>query len=251
MLSTTKRRVIKIGAVLFWLLLWLLASLLIGEELFLPSPIKVLKTLFSLVFESSFWASIFFSLKRVAIGFLLSLLIAICLAILSYRYKWFEFLIEPMIKTIKATPVASIVILILVWISSRNLSVIVAMLIVLPVIYTNVLEGLHATDKNLLEMAKMYKIKPMKKAMHIYLPSLAPYYLSGLKIALGLSWKSAIAAEVIGLPDGSIGDRLYEAKVYFSTPDLFAWTLVIIVLAVVFERVCLRVSERLVERVSG
>lgn len=248
--STSKKEYIRLGAIVFWLLVWQIASLLIGEELFLPSPVKVIVTLFSLLVEKVFWSSILFSLERVALGFILSLAIAIAFALLSYRYKWFELLIEPMIKTIKATPVASIVILILVWISSRNLSVIISMLIVLPVIYTNVLEGLRATDKSLLEMANVYRIPLMKRARHIYLPSVAPYYLSSLKIALGLSWKSAIAAEVIGMPDGSIGERLYEAKVYLSTPDLFAWTLVIIALAVVFERIMLRFSERMIERVA-
>lgn len=250
MLSTSKKELIRLGAIAFWLLVWLIASLLIGEELFLPSPIKVIQTFVHLLSEKLFWSSILFSLERVAIGFILSLVMALFFALLSYRYKWFELLIEPMIKTIKATPVASIVILILVWISSRNLSVIISMLIVLPVIYTNVLEGLRATDKSLLEMADVYRIKMLKRARHIYLPSVAPYYLSGMKIALGLSWKSAIAAEVIGMPDGSIGERLYEAKVYLSTPDLFAWTLVIIVLAIVFERIMLRLSEFIIERVA-
>lgn len=237
------------GAIIFWLLLWQIASLLIGEELFLPSPLRVLATLFTLLGEKGFWASIAFSLERVALGFILSLALAVVGAIISCRFIWFEILIDPMMKTIKATPVASIVILILVWISSRNLSVIISMLIVLPVIYTNVLEGLKSTDRSLLEMADNYRVRFSKRARYIYVPSVAPYFLSGMKIALGLSWKSAIAAEVIGMPDGSIGERLYEAKVYLSTPSLFAWTLVIIALAALFERLVLTLAERAVERV--
>lgn len=247
MLSTSKERVIRFGAILFWLLVWHIASLVVAEELFLPSPYSVVLRLFELLLETSFWSSVLFSLERVALGFVTSLLLSVVLAILSYRHRWFELLVEPLMKTIKATPVASIVILILVWVNSRNLSVIISMLIVLPVIYTNVLEGLKESDENLLEMASMYKVRGLKKARYIYLPKVAPYYLSGLKIALGLSWKSAIAAEVIGMPDGSIGERLYEAKVYLSTPDLFAWTVVIIFLAVLFEKAFLMISKKAIE----
>lgn len=233
-----------------WLLIWQIASLQIGEELFLPSPVKVVITLAHLIMEGSFWASIAFSLARVAMGFFFSLTAAVILASLASKWELLRVFLDPAVKTIKATPVASIVILILVWISSRNLSVVVSALIVFPVIYTNVLEGILNTDPLLLEMSANYKVSGIKRIRYIYLPSVAPYFQSAVAIAFGLCWKSAVAAEVIGLPDGSIGERLYEAKVYLSTPDLFAWTLVIIFLAAIFEKVLLKVVKLLVRRIT-
>ena len=229
---------------MFWLLVWEIASLAIGEELFLPSPSSVVFRLVSLIPEAEFWTSILFTLERILVGFLLALLSASVASGLSYRFRIVEILLDPAIRIIRATPVASIVILVLVWVRSRNLSVVISFLMVFPIIYTNVLEGLKSTDKDLLEAAAVYRIKGLKKLRYIYIPSLSSYIQSAISISLGLAWKSGIAAEVIGLPDGSIGERVYEAKIYLSTPDLFAWTIVIIILAFLFEHFFLFVSGR-------
>ena len=232
---------------MFWLLVWEIASLAIGEELFLPSPSSVVFRLVSLIPEAEFWTSILFTLERILVGFLLALLSASVASGLSYRFRIVEILLDPAIRIIRATPVASIVILVLVWVRSRNLSVVISFLMVFPIIYTNVLEGLKSTDKDLLEAAAVYRIKGLKKLRYIYIPSLSSYIQSAISISLGLAWKSGIAAEVIGLPDGSIGERVYEAKIYLSTPDLFAWTIVIIILAFLFEHFFLFVSGRLLK----
>lgn len=237
----------KAGAIVFWLLVWEIASLAIGEELFLPSPSSVMFRLVSLIPEAEFWTSILFTLERILIGFLLALLSASVASGLSYRFRIVEILLDPAIRIIRATPVASIVILVLVWVRSRNLSVVISFLMVFPIIYTNILEGLKSTDKDLLEAAAVYRIKGLKKLRYIYIPSLSFYIQSAISISLGLAWKSGIAAEVIGLPDGSIGERVYEAKIYLSTPDLFAWTIVIIILAFLFEHFFLFVSGRLLK----
>ena len=127
----------------------------------------------------------------------------------------------------------------------------ISFLMVFPVVYTNILEGLVSTDKDLIEAAGVYRITRLKRIRYIYLPSLSPYIQSAISTSLGLAWKSGIAAEVIGLPDGSIGERVYEAKIYLSTPDLFAWTVVIIILAFLFERFFLFVSSSLLRRAES
>lgn len=253
MMTSTIRenKLFKAGGVVFWLIIWEGASLLINEELFLPSPVRVAVRLFQLLPEASFWSAVFFTLFRILLGFLLSVLTASILASLSYRFPLVSILSSPLVKTVRATPVASIVILVLVWVHSRNLSVVISFLMVFPVVYTNILEGLVSTDKNLIEAAGVYRITRLKRIRYIYLPSLSPYIQSAISTSLGLAWKSGIAAEVIGLPDGSIGERVYEAKIYLSTPDLFAWTVVIIILAFLFERFFLFVSSSLLRRAES
>ena len=252
MTSTIREnKLFKAGGVVFWLIIWEGASLLINEELFLPSPVRVAVRLFQLLPEASFWSAVFFTLFRILLGFLLSVLTASILASLSYRFPLVSILSSPLVKTVRATPVASIVILVLVWVHSRNLSVVISFLMVFPVVYTNILEGLVSTDKDLIEAAGVYRITRLKRIRYIYLPSLSPYIQSAISTSLGLAWKSGIAAEVIGLPDGSIGERVYEAKIYLSTPDLFAWTVVIIILAFLFERFFLFVSSSLLRRAES
>ena len=155
-----------------------------------------------------------------------------------------EVLMEPLIMVIKATPVASFIILCLIWIPSRNLSVFISFLMVFPVVYTNILEGIRQTDKQLLEMADSFGAGVGKKLQFIYLSQVMPYAVTACKLGLGLCWKAGIAAEVIGIPAGSIGEKLYKAKVYLETPDLFAWTIVIIAVSVGFEKIFMFVLRR-------
>ena len=105
--------------------------------------------------------------------------------------------------------------------------------------------GLQSTDPKLLEMAVVFRMPVWRKIRFIYLPALVPYLVSGCRIALGMSWKSGAAAEVIGLPEHSIGEHLYMAKIYLETADLFAWTLVIILVSAVFEQIVLFLISRL------
>ena len=145
-----------------------------------------------------------------------------------------------------STPVASFIILCLIWIPSKNLSVFISFLMVLPVIYTNILEGIRQTDSKILEMAKVFQVNPERRIRYIYVSQVLPYFLSACRLSLGMCWKAGVAAEVIGVPSGSIGEKLYNAKIYLNTPDLFAWTIVIIVISFVFEKCFLGIVSRVV-----
>ena len=165
--------------------------------------------------------------------------LGIFLAVLAYWSKTVEILTAPVIAVVKSTPVASFIILCLIWIPSKNLSVFISFLMVFPVVYTNLLEGLRQTDKQLLEMADSFGAGLGKKVEFVYLSQVMPYAATACKLGLGLCWKAGIAAEVIGIPTGSIGEKLYKSKVYLETPDLFAWTIVIIFVSMTFEKIFL------------
>ena len=201
------------------------------------SPVSVIKRLTELIVMGDFWKSVVFSFVRIILGFSLALILGTVLAALSSAFFAVEMLMEPLIMVIKATPVASFIILCLIWIPSRNLSVFISFLMVFPVVYTNILEGIRQTDKQLLEMADSFGAGVGKKLQFIYLSQVMPYAVTACKLGLGLCWKAGIAAEVIGIPAGSIGEKLYKAKVYLETPDLFAWTIVIIAVSVGFEKI--------------
>lgn len=232
-----KKVLIKLLVLCFWLLVWEIGSRLINQELFLPSPRSVLITAYKLSKTSEFWFSIINSFVRIAIGFFMGLVAGILLAIFSYKIKLIYELISPLMRIIKSTPVASFIILALVWISSDNLSILISFLMVLPVSFSNMLYGLQSTDVKLLEMAKVFELSRWKRIRAIYLPTVLPFVISAMSIGLGFSFKSGIAAEVIGRPSNSIGLNLYEAKLYLMIKELFAWTLVIILLSVLFEKI--------------
>ena len=227
---------IRILAVLFWIAVWQIASMWLGQEILLASPVSVIRRLFELIFTGDFWHSAGFSFGRIVLGFSMALILGILLAVLAFLSRTVEILVNPVLTAVKSTPVASFIILCLIWIPSRNLSVFISFLMVLPVIYTNILEGIRQTDRQILEMAKVFQVSMGRQIRYIYVSQILPYFVSACRLSLGMCWKAGVAAEVIGVPKGSIGEKLYNAKIYLETPDLFAWTIVIIVISVVFEK---------------
>jgi NitT/TauT family transport system permease protein len=245
--SKTKNTLTRIGSVLFWLLVWEVAARAIGEEIILVSPVRVITNLSHMVVTASFWSAVGFSFLRIAGGFFLATILGTILASLAYVATPVRILLSPLMKAIKAIPVASFIILVLLWVPSRNLSICISFLMVFPIIYTNVLEGLDATSAELIEMADLFRIPPAKRITSIYLSQVMPFFRSACSLGLGLAWKSGIAAEVIGIPVGSMGENLYQAKVFLDTPDLFSWTLVIVLVSVLFEHVVLALIDRAVQ----
>ena len=246
---------IRLWAVAFWLLVWQGASMALAAayphgELLLCSPLAALARLGELAVTASFWQTVGRSCLRIFGGFLASCLLAAALAALSARFRPVRELLAPVVAVIKAVPVVSFIILALVWLNARSLPLFISGLMVFPPVYLNVLAGIGAADRQLLEMARVFRVPLGRRLRAIYLPAVLPYFRAAASVALGLCWKAGAAAEVIALSAGTIGERLYTAKVYFQTPDLFAWTAVIVAVSALFERLFLRLVDRAAERMG-
>ena len=246
-----KKRLVTVACVLFWLAVWQAGAMLLGQELLLVSPVRAVGRLLELIPTEGFLRSVAFSSGRILGGFGLGLVCGTLLALLAWKAGFVRTLLSPLVAAVKAVPVASITVLALVWVSSRNLSVLVTFLIALPVVYSNMLESLGSLDPKLTEMAELYHVSGWKRFAGVYLSQLLPGFRSAAKLAIGLSWKSGAAAEVIGIPSGSIGEKLYEAKVYLETADLFAWTIAVVILSWLSERLFLFIVGLAVRGVSG
>ena len=239
------------GAVLFWLAVWQAAAMAIGQEVFLVSPVQALRCLLRLLPQADFWHRVGFSAGRILLGFGLGVVCSAALAVAAEICPAAEILIAPVLQLVKATPVASFIILALVWVSGQSLSILISFLMVLPVLYSAVRTGIESADVQLLEMAQAFRLSLARRVKAIWLPAILPAFRQGCSVALGICWKSGVAAEVIGLPDGSTGDALYRAKITLSTGELFAWTFVIILLSAGFEKLFLALLDKAVARVLG
>lgn len=234
----------KVLSIVLALLVWQAAASLVGMEFLLASPLKVAARLITICREADFLPRIAFSLLRISLGFGIAFLAGLILAIAAGRYRLIDYLLWPYIVTFKSVPVASFIILCLIWFSFRQLTVFITFLIAFPVIYSNVLQGIHSTDAKLTEMAKLFRVPWHRRLLYLYLPAIKPFLLSACAVSVGMAWKAGVAAEVIGVVDGSIGEMLYESKVYFMTADLFAWTILIILLSIVLEKAFLFLLKR-------
>lgn len=248
---TDKKSIRTVLVLIFWLTVWQLAAWTIGQEIILVSPLKVIKILFYQVQEAAFWSTVAYSSVRVVGGFFLAIIAGVLLSVISAISGTARALLEPFFSVVKSIPVVSFIILVLIWVGNKKLSVVISFLMVLPILYTNMLQGILETDQKLLEMAKVFRMSYPKKLYSIYVPEVLPYFSAGCKLGLGLCWKSGIAAEIIGLPSGSIGEQLYNAKIFLSTGELFSWTLVIILISFLFERLFFLLLRYVERRLKG
>lgn len=230
-----KNRKVKYLAVLFYFALYEIISILIGKSLLLPPIGEILRAFIFLSGEKIFWINVSFSLIRIFSGFVIAVFAGIILAMISYFTRFGYDFLKPLLTVIRATPVASFIILTLLWIKSGYVPVFISFLMVLPVVWGNIYEGLENTDIKLLQMAEIFGLGKWKKIKYIYANQCAPFFKTACITGLGFAWKSGIAAEVICMPKFSIGRRLYESKVYLETPQLFAWTLTVILLSIIAE----------------
>lgn len=230
--------------ILAWIAVWHIGARVVDNRILLVTPGQVVRELASMLGEIEFYKTVGLSLLRIGGGFLAGFAAAVILASLSSGHRLLEEALSPVMTLLKAIPVASFVVLLLIWWGSSFLAVAICFVVVLPNIYINTLEGLKNTDRQLLEMAQVFRVSARNRFFYIYRPAIAPFLYGSMKISLGMCWKSGVAAEVIGTPDHSIGEGLYLSKIYLDTAGVLAWTTVVILLSVFFEKCILWLAHR-------
>lgn len=227
----------------FWLGAWQLGAFLVeravdgrGNELLLPYPASVLAALLELLPTGSFWATVGATLLRVAVGLAAGIALGALLAGATCSWVWLDRLLSPVIRIVRATPVASFILLVLLWTGRNTVPAVISALMVLPVVWENLVRGIQAADPQLLELARAYRFSRWKTLRLILLPSLRPYFLSAVTTSTGLAWKSGVAAEAICWPRPGMGTQIYNTKLYLEIPSLFAWTAVVVALSLLLER---------------
>ncbi|NLN81673.1 MAG: ABC transporter permease subunit [Clostridiales bacterium] len=235
----------------FWLAVWQFISMIVAQELLVPAPLVVLKALTRLAGTAEFWQSAGLSLIRIVSGFIGGIIFGSISAVLTTRFRLADMLISPMLRIIRATPVASFIILALVWIKTGRLPAFISFLMVVPVVWSNVEKGIRQTDIKLLEMAKVFRLGRLKTLVSIRIPSVMPYFMAACTTGMGLAWKSGIAAEVISRPDLSIGKQLQNAKIYLETPEVFALTITVVLLSIMLEKILIVTASRFGRRFNA
>lgn len=230
----------KAAIALLWIGLWAAVAAWIGQTLLLPSPLQTGRALISLLAQSTFWKAVGLSVLRILIGFLLGIAVGALLAVITCRFLWWRDFFAPFLSVIKATPVASFIMLALVWIRTGGVPVFATFLVVLPIVWANISAGIQAAHPDLLEMARAFRMPWTGLARHIYWPAVRPYFRAAVMTGMGMAWKAGVAAEVIATPRLSLGGHLYSAKIYLDTPSLFATTAVVILLSILLEKLAIR-----------
>ena len=238
-------------AILFWVAIWFILAKCVGLEVLLPSPKSTAFALFDLIQTKEFWVICLHSVARISAGLILGALTAVILASLSSVSKIFHALFAPLLAVIKSTPIASFIILALLWIGRDNVPAFITYLIVLPIVWGAVYDSIINVDKRYKEIGQVFGFSKIQKLVHIYVPSVFSSFMASLGTSVGMAWKAGVAAEVLCTPKYSIGTELFESKKYIETADLFAWTAVVIILSVIITRLLVYLCNVAAERSCG
>lgn len=229
---------------LFWLIIWQAAAMAVGKEILLPSPVVTFRHLIELFSTWDFIKACFISLVRIMLGFLAGFAVGGILAVACHFVPFLDTLFLPFKASVKATPVASFIIIAYMWLTKSEIPGFIASLIVIPIVWSNLSAGLACVDKKLLEVGKIFRFSPAYFVKYIYFPAVKPYLNSSAVAGIGLAWKSGIAAEVLVVARDGIGGKLYESKIYYESADLFAITAVVIVISLVIEKLFAKVGKK-------
>lgn len=235
----------------FWIVIWELISAWVDRDILVSSPMDVAKRFIELLQSPEFYIIVWASICRILTGFVIAVILGIVLGVCSVKIPFMEALISPLLTIIKATPVASFIILTLVWLDKESIPSFISFLMVFPIIHSNVSAGLKNTPKEWIEMTRIYHFRFYHKITKLYIPSILPYFMAAFKTSLALAWKAGVAAEVLCFPKYSIGKELYEAKTYLETIDIFTWTITIILLSLCIEKVLVWIMKKLVNKKTG
>ena len=224
-------------AIAFWLLVWEAASFIISDnlKLFLPSPLLVLKAIIRLVSTRAYIYSVFLTLLRIFCGFICGAAGGIILGILTSNIKFFDIIISPAMRIIRAVPVVSFIILAYLFINVDYLPVFICFLMVMPLVWQTVHDKIKNFDRNLNDMCAVFKISEFKKLFLVKIPSVADDIISTMVSGIGLAWKSGVAAEVICTPQISLGRNIYRAKGNINYDEVYALTITVVILSLLIE----------------
>jgi len=240
MIPHPRPKVNGLPALFFWTVVWYLAAVAMDNPLLLPSPLQVLRCLGKLMLTAGFWQTVAVSIGRILLGIVCAVALGCVLAVVTTSFRLPEVLIAPAMTAMQATPVASFTILVLIWIDRDYVPVLICGMMVLPVVWNSVSTGIRVTDPQLLEMARVYRLSWLQTLRRIWVPSVMPFFRAACSSSIGLGWKAGIAAEVLTVPKHSIGRMIADSKLYLMTEELFASTLVVIVLSLLLQKLMLR-----------
>ncbi|MCX5780155.1 MAG: ABC transporter permease subunit [Firmicutes bacterium] len=243
--STTRNRLLTLASILVLLLVWKLLAVFWHQEIIMPSPELTLIKLWMVINSVNFWPAVGATLARGLIGFAISCVLGVILGFAAGFSAPVFWLFQPWVTVIRTTPVMSVVILAIIWFRSDIVPIFVTFLMIFPIIYGNVVAGIKNVDRQLLEMAYMYRVKSRRIIFELYFPSILPYLLAGASNAMGITWKVIIAAEILSQPVYAIGTNLMIAKIYLETGQVLAWTVVAILISFVFEYLINALENRL------
>ncbi len=220
-----------IYAIVAIIVIYVALSLIIQKEYILPNFYDILLSLKNIIFSKSFLIIVFTTIYRTLIGLIISFIVAIVLAFLAYFKKGIRDFLNPIYVMFKTIPNITYIIVALIWLGRNGSAILVSSLVVFPIFYNSLLSALLNIDEELIEVTNLYDISDIYKIKKVYLPLIRNDIITSLSNCCSLGFKVSIMAEILAQVKSGIGKELYFAKANFMMADIFAWTIIIILIS--------------------
>lgn len=235
MINIKKEKKYVVLSIIILIIIWKLIAIWVGKPIIIPSPEATFIELVKIIRSKIFILAVAHTFRRMVIGFVITFVSAVVLGMLSGFYDFIYYLLKPIVTLFKAVPTMAIILLAIIWLKSETAPILVAFLVVFPLLYENVVQGIREVDQHLIEMVRVYKVGRIRVIKDIYLPSIQSYLMAGISTAIGLNVKIIIAAEVLCQPYISIGTSFQMEKSNLNTAGVFAWSIIAIMIVGIFE----------------
>ncbi|PKM80050.1 MAG: ABC transporter permease [Firmicutes bacterium HGW-Firmicutes-14] len=243
---TTRDKIISLSGAILLVLVWKAVSLLTGSRLLLPPPEEAFVSMIKLAFSADFAVAVFGTVIRGIMGFLISLALGMVIGVLAGLNRTVNSLVTPLLVAVRSAPVISVILLALVWFRTDFVPVFIGLLVMFPIITTNIIEGIKSVDRELVDMARSYRVKLPRIILEVYIPAIVPFITGGIASAAGIGWKAIIASEVLSQPRYGIGTRMQNAQSYLLVEEVIAWTIIAVILSYIFENMIRFIERKIV-----
>lgn len=242
-ISFTSRQYVSLVSVIIILVIWKSLSLYFNSEFVLPSPEKTLLTTLKLFADDRFLVTVSTTILRSLTGFIVSFFLGLLAGIAAGVNPLIDAFLRPVLVTIRSVPIIAIILLALIWLTPGTVPVFIAMLTMFPFICTNVSDGIRSVDRDLVQMAKFYRVENARIVKELYIPAIMPFIISGASSAMGIGWRAIITGEVLSHPRYGIGTLMQNAQTFLNVDVVIAWTIIAVIISYGFEKL-IRWSER-------
>ena len=219
--------------------------MMMGNAIIFPSIEETLVALLSEISDGEIIIALIYTLLRTLSASTISFFIALTMAFLAYRYKTVKEFIKPYLNVLKTIPTVALIVIALLLIGREGSVMVAIFLLAFPLFYNGILFALENIDDDLLRMTKTYDVSYIFKIKRIFLPLITDDIISTAKSALSLAFKVAVMSELLVQVHIGLGHELYFYRINILTPEVFALTLIMIVVSILFDKVLDILASRL------
>ena len=236
-----------LGALALVLVAWSLLSRRYGAYV-LPAPLAIVTGLLEIVRSGEIWKHTAASLYRIVVGFGLAVLVSLLMGLGAFLSRTVRGVVHDVLAILNSTSVFVWIVISIIWFGLSNWApIFTTFMITLPVVASNIVEGVDNVDRRLLEMGGVYRLSGREKFTAIVIPSTLPYLVAGMKVGFGLALKVSVVAEIFGVTSG-IGYIMNYSREILATQMVFVWALVMILIMVATDKLLFDTVNRRLTR---